>query len=194
MSDPLGALSEGVTPPKNRNPAVSAASEVFRRRLYTTRTQSLIANPTDDSTPLPPPPPPPPPEYAPRNPPRRGTIQGYSGVKPPVDLVASSDGGRNVTSQLIPTVTPAPKSGLAAAAAAVEQRLQHEKTINGGKGDPHNGGGVTRPLRSYQRHRQHQPSSDASGKPAIALATTYQPKCRTCQKQDILSVHVFLLV
>ena len=178
MSDPLGALSGGANPHRNRDQIVSAASEVFRRRLLAHRNQSLIVNPTDNTTPLPPPPPPPPPEYAPKNPPRRGTVQGHSGVKPPVGLVASSDGGRNVTSQLIPTTQPAPKS-FAAAAAAVEQRLMH-KTINGsgsnGNGDPHNGGGgdVTSPNRHSigYRPRQRQPSSDAPGRPTFALLTT----------------------
>ena len=173
MSDPLGALSEGAaTPPhkSQRDPSVSAPSEVFRRRLLATRTQSLIVNPNDGSTPLPPtpapPPPPPPPEYAPPSPPRRGTVQGYPGGKAPIGLVASSDGGRAV-SQLIPTATApsAPKS-FAAAAAAVEQRLLH-KSLNGsgGNGDPQNGG-VTSPLRHSIGYRPRQASTDASGKPA----------------------------
>ena len=167
MSDPLGALSEGATPPhkSQRDPSVSAPSEVFRRRFLATRTQSLIVNPNDGSTPALPPPPPPP-EYAPPSPPRRGTVQGYPGGKAPIGLVASSDGGRAV-SQLIPTATSAPKS-FAAAAAAVEQRLLH-KSLNGsgGNGDPQNGG-VTSPLRHSigYRPRQRQASTDASGKPA----------------------------
>ena len=47
MSDPLGALSGGAHPHRNRDQIVSAASEVFRRRLLAHRNQSLIVNPTD---------------------------------------------------------------------------------------------------------------------------------------------------
>ena len=104
MSDPLGALLEGATPPhQTSDPSAVAAKEVFRRRLLTTCTQSLIVNPSDDTT-TSKPPPPPPPEYAPPSPPRRGTVLGIpGGGKAPAGLVASSDGGRNVTSQLIPS-------------------------------------------------------------------------------------------
>ena len=132
MSDPLGALSEGATPPyQNSDPSAVAAKEVFRRRLLTTCTQSLIVNPSSDTT-TSKPPPPPPPEYAPPSPPRRGTVLGIpGGGKAHAGLVASSDGGRNVTSQLIPSKpSSVPKSSYAAAAAAVEQRLLH-KSING---------------------------------------------------------------
>ena len=171
MSDPLGALSEGATPPyQNSDPSAVAAKEVFRRRLLTTCTQSLIVNPSNDPT-TSKPPPPPPPEYAPPSPPRRGTVLGIPGEgKAPAGLVASSDGGRNVTSQLIPSKpSSVPKSSYAAAAAAVEQRLLH-KSINGqgggGKDDPHNGG-VRSPIPKSMgyRPRQRQPSSsDTSGK------------------------------
>jgi len=164
MSDPLGALSEGATPPyQTSDPSAVAAKEVFRRRLLTTCTQSLIVNPSNDTT-TSKPPPPPPPEYAPPSPPRRGTVLGIPGGKAPAGLVASSDGGRNVTSQLIPSKpSSVPKSSYAAAAAAVEQRLLH-KSINGqgggGKDDPHNGG-VRSPIPKSMgyRPRQRQPSS-----------------------------------
>ena len=174
MSDPLGALSEGATPPHktHRDPSVSAPPpEVFRRRLLATRTQSLIVNPNDGSTPAPPPPPPPP-EYAPPSPPQRGTIQGYPGGKAPIGLITSSSDGGRAVSQLIPTVTAPPSSApksFAAAAAAVEQRLLH-KSLNGSGagngGDPQNGNGVTSPLRHSigYRPRQRQASTDASGR------------------------------
>ena len=175
MSDPLGALSEGATPPyQTSDPSAVAAKEVFRRRLLTTCTQSLIVNPSNDTT-TSKPPPPPPPEYAPPSPPRRGTVLGIPGGKAPAGLVASSDGGRNVTSQLIPSKpSSVPKSSYAAAAAAVEQRLLH-KSINGqgggGKDDPHNGS-VRSPIPKSMgyRPRQRQPSSsDTSGKQIFFL-------------------------
>lgn len=172
MSDPLGALSEGATSPhQTSDPSAVAAKEVFRRRLLTTtRNQSLIVNHSNDPM-TSKPPPPPPPEYAPPSPPRRGTVLGIPGGKAPAGLVASSDGGRKITSQLIPSAVSSvvPKSSYAAAAAAVEQRLLH-KSINGqgegGKDDPHNGG-VRSPIPKSigYRPRQRQPSSsDTSGK------------------------------
>ena len=183
MSDPLGALPEGDTSKKNSELSVQARTDVFRRRLLANRTQSLIVNPNDPG-PTSLPPPPPPPEYAPPNPPSRGgNVLGHPGPKAPVGLVTSTDGGRNITSQVIPTAPAGPKS-FAAAAAAVEQRLLHKANNGqgggpgapggpgGGEDDPSNGS-VRSPLRHSMGYRpsrrQRQPSSDPPGRQCILI-------------------------
>ena len=164
MSDPLGVLT-----PK---PSVQPPSEALRRRLASSRTQSLIVNPTTEpdgggEAPLPPPP-----DYAPPTPPLISTTA--AGAPPSVSSVAlslaASNGGRKVTSQLVPTapppgsttaLPPAPRS-FAAAAAAVEQQLLH-KSQNGG-GDSNGGPTVpARPSLGY-RPRSRYPSDPHPGK------------------------------
>lgn len=160
MSDPLS--SDTVVPIVA--PDISAsrvASEVFRRRLaQSSRTQSLIINPSAS------PPPPPPPEYAPPSPPRGREL-----------AFASKDGGRTVTSQLVPAVGgsiggfPGPKS-FAAAAAAVEQQLllknqEASPPMPGanGLGGGRNGS-LTKPIRRSVGYKPilRNPSSDSGGK------------------------------